>query len=110
MIRLAGDLAGVGGVSLRPMALIFSSLVLLPRTKSSIKRWMEDMGANVPSPEERLQPWLALTPAPECPMDGDYPRGTDHCVMVGKDEPDRLLMPHEAGSETGAEARKFLQQ
>jgi transposase-like protein len=30
--------------------------------------------------------------------------------MVVKDEPDRILITHEAASENGEEARKFLQQ
>src|SRR5262249_35886091 len=56
-----------------------------------------------------LQQLLALTPATECHMDGYYPLGTDHCVMVVKDEPDRILMTHEADSEHGEDARQFLQ-
>ena len=110
IIRLACYLAVVCGVSLRHIALIFSSLFLLPITKSSIKRWIDDIGVHLPSPEEMLQQLLALTPATECHIDGYYPRGTDNCVMVVKDEHDRILMTHEAGSEHGADARKFLQQ
>jgi hypothetical protein len=108
-IRLACSLAVVCGVSLRHIALIFASLFLMPLTKSSIKRWIDDIGSNLPSPEEMLQPLLAITPATECHIDGDYPRGTDNCVMVVKDEHDRILMTHAAGSENGADARKFLQ-
>lgn len=109
-IRLACYLAVVCGVSLRHMALIFASLFLIPLTKSSIKRWIDDIGSNLPNQEEMLQPLLAITPATECHSDGYYPRGTDNGVMVVKDEHERLLMTHEAGSENGAEARKFLQK
>ena len=108
--RLACYLAVVCGVRLRHSALIFSSLFLSPLTKSSIKRWIDDIGSNLPSQEEMLQQWLALTPAPECPSDGDSPRGTDTCVMVVQDEHARTLMTHEAGSENGAAARQFLQK
>ena len=110
IIRLACYLAVVCGVSLRHIALLFSSLFLIPITKSSIKRWIDDIGSNLPSQEEMLQQLLALTPATECHIDGYYPRGTDNCVMVVKDEHDRILMTHEAGSENGADARKFLQK
>jgi hypothetical protein len=110
IIRLACYLAVVCGVSLRHIALIFSSLFLIPITKSSIKRWIDDIGSHVPSQEEMLQQLLAITPATECHIDGYYPRGTDNCVMVVKDEHDRILMTHEAGSENGADARKFLQK
>jgi Transposase len=110
IIRLACYLAVVCGVSLRHIALIFSSLFLIPITKSSIKRWIDDIGSNLPSQEEMLQQLLAIIPATECHIDGYYPRGTDNCVMVVKDEHDRILMTHEAGSENGADARKLLQQ
>jgi len=71
---------------------------------------MDDIGSHVPTPEEMLQQLLALTPATECPIDGYYPRGTDKCVMVVKDEHDRILMTHEAKSEHGEEARKCLKK
>ena len=93
--RLACDLAVLCGVSLRPIALLFSALCWIPSTQSSIKRWRDAMGAPWPTPEEMLQPLLALTPATECHIDGYYPLGTDNCVMVVKDEHDRILMTHE---------------
>src|SRR5918911_876530 len=110
IIRLACYLAVVCGVSLRHIAVLFSALFLIPITKSSIKRWIDDIGSNLPSQEEMLQQLLAITPAPECHIDGYYPRGTDNCVMVVKDEHDRILMTHEVGSENGADARQFLRK
>jgi Transposase len=110
IIRLCCYLAVVCGVSLRQIALIFSALFLIPITKSSIKRWIDDIGSHLPPPEEMLRQLLAIAPATECHIDGYYPLGTDHCVMVVKDEHDRILMTHEAASENGDEARPFLQQ
>ena len=92
VIRLACYLAVVCGVSLRHMALLFSVLFLIPITKSSIKRWIDDMGAHLPTPAEMLRQLLALIPVTECHIDGYYPLGTDHCVMVVKDEHDRILI------------------
>ena len=110
VIRLACYLAVVCGVSLRHIALLFAALFLIPITKSSIKRWIDDIGSHLPAPEKMLQQLLALTPVRECHIDGYYPLGTDHCVMVIKDEHDRILITHEAASENGKEAREFLQQ
>jgi hypothetical protein len=109
-IRLACYLAVVCGVSLRHIALLFSSLFLLPITKSSVKRWIDDIGAHLPSQEDILQRLLAITPAAECHIDGYYPMGTDNCVMVIKDEHDRILMTHEAVSENGEDAKQFLKK
>ena len=110
VIRLACYLAVVCGVSLRHLALLFSVLFLIPITKSSMKRWIDDIGVHLPTPEEMLRQLLALAPATECHIDGYYPLGTDHCVMVVKDEHDRILITHEAASENGEDARQFLQR
>jgi len=110
IIRLACYLAVVCGVSLRHIALLFSALFLIPITKSSIKRWMDDIGSNLPTPEQMLQQLLILLPVTECHIDGYYPLGTDHCVMVVKDEHDRILITHEAASENGDDAKRFLQR
>jgi hypothetical protein len=110
IIRLACYLAVVCGVSLRHLALLFSVLFLIPISKSSIKRWIDDIGSHLPPPEEMLRQLLAITPATECHIDGYYPLGTDQCVMVVKDEHDRILITHEAASENGDDARQFLQR
>jgi hypothetical protein len=65
IIRLACYLAVVCGVSLRHIALIFSSLFLIPITKSSVKRWIDDIGSHLPTQEETLQQLLAIRPATE---------------------------------------------
>jgi hypothetical protein len=110
IIRLSCSLAVVCGVSLRHIALIFSSLFLRPMTKSSITRWIDDIGSNLPTEEAILQQLLALKPVTECHRDGDSPMGTAHGVMVVKDEHDRLLMTHEVESEHGDDAQKLLKK
>jgi len=110
IIRLSCYLAVVCGVSLRHIALLFSALFLISITKSSIKRWIDDIGSHLPPPEEMLRQLLAITPATECHIDGYDPLGTDHCVMVVKDEHDRILITHEAASENGEDARQFLKK
>jgi hypothetical protein len=110
IIRLSCYLAVVCGVSLRQIALIFSFLFLISISKSSIKRWIDTIGSNLPTPEEMLQHLLAIKPVTECHIDGYYPMGTDNCVMVVKDEHDRILMTYETESENGDDARKFLKR
>src|SRR5262249_37471471 len=110
VIRLACYLAVVCGVSLRHIALLFSVLFLIPMSKSSMKRWIDDIGVHLPTPEEMLRHLLALAPATECHIDGYYPLGPDHCVMVVKDEHDRILITHEAAAENGDDAQQFLQR
>ncbi len=94
VIRLACYLAVVCGVSLRHIALLFSVLFLIPMSQSSMKRWIDDIGVHLPTPEEMLRQLLAIAPATEFHIDGYYPLGTDHRVMVVKDGPDPILNPH----------------
>jgi hypothetical protein len=108
VIRLSGYLAVVCGVSLRHVAVLFAALVLLPLTKASIKRWIDAIGSNWPTPEERLRQLLALAPATECHMDGYSPLGTENCVLVVKAAPDRILMTHAAAAAHGDEAQQLL--
>src|SRR6266853_2470113 len=68
------------------------------------------IGCTLPTPEEMLRHLLVLAPTTECHIDGSYPLGTDHCVMVVQEEQDRLLMTHEAASEHGDDAKHFLPQ
>jgi len=110
LIRLSCYLSVVCGVSLRQIALLFSYLFLIPITKSSIKRWIDKIGTNVPTQDEMLKPLLALQPVAECHIDGYYPMGTDNCVVVVKDESDRILMTYETKSENGDDARTFLKR
>jgi hypothetical protein len=91
------------------MALLCSALFLMPRTPSSLQRWIDAIGAHLPTPEELLQHLLALTPATACHLDGYYPRGTDHGVMVVQDELTRSLSPHEAAAEHGENAKTLRQ-
>src|SRR2546425_9981786 len=73
VIRLACYLAVVCGVSLRHIALLFAALFLIPITKSSINRWIDDIGSHLPTPEDMLRHLLALTPVTECHIDCYYP-------------------------------------
>ena len=92
VVRLSCFLAVHCGVSLRNIATLFTLIFLIPITKSSIKRWIDEIGSNLPSEEELLKKLIEIEMPTECHIDGYYPLGTDHCVMVVKDEYDRILM------------------
>jgi hypothetical protein len=77
-------------------------------TKSSIKRWIDDMGVWTCSHDSGdVAATACPRPATECHIDGYDPLGTDHGVMVVKDEHDRILITHEAASENGEDARQY---
>jgi hypothetical protein len=110
VIRLSCFLSVICGVSLRNIATIFSLLFLIPVTKSTIKRWIDEIGENLPSEEEILKKLADIQQPSQCHIDAYYPLGTNRCVMVIKDEFDRILITHEADSENSEEAKKFLRR
>ncbi len=110
VIRLSCYLAVNCGVTLTNIATIFTVLFLIPITKSSIKRWIDEIGANLPSSKKMLKKLIEIKEPTECHIDGYYPMGTKNCVMVIKDEHDRILISHETDSENKEEAIKFLKR
>jgi len=110
VLRLACFLAVVCGVTLRNIALIFTVLFQIPITKSSIKRWIDEIGSNLPSEAEILTKLVEIKKPEECHIDGYYPLGTNNCVMVIKDEFGRILITQETDSENAKEAENFLRK
>ncbi len=109
IIRLACFLAVICGVSLRNIALIYSSLFQVPVSRSCIKRWIDEIGSGL-CEKDILRKIRILKEPSECHIDAYYPLGTDRCVMVIKDDYDRILITHETDSENGEEAGIFLQK
>jgi hypothetical protein len=110
IIRLSCFLSVVCGVTLRNIALIFSMLFKVSTTKSSIKRWIDEIGDNLPSEEEILKQLLEAKKPTQCHIDGYYPLGTNNCVIVIKDEFDRILITHETKTENYKETKKILEK
>lgn len=112
ILWLSCYLAVVCGVSLRNIAHLFTHLFLVPVTKSSIERWISQIGDSLPSEEDILKKLIAVKgkSVSECNIDGYYPLGTTACVMVVKDEHDRILITHEAESENKEDAIAFLKK
>lgn len=110
IIRLSCFLAVICGVSLRNIAVIFSVLFCIPVTKSTIKRWIDEIGKNLPSEEDILKNLTERREPTQCHIDGYYPLGTNRCVMVVKDEFGRILITCEADTENGDKAEKFLKK
>jgi hypothetical protein len=110
ILRLSCYLAVICGVSLRNIAAIFSNLFQIPIGKSSIQRWIDEIGTQLPSDEDILKKLIKIKEVTECHIDGYYPLGTKRCVMVIKDEHDRILITHETDTENADEAKKFLEK
>ena len=109
IIRPACFLAVICGVTLRNMAAIFTVLFQVPVTKSGISRWINGIGCQL-SGEDILGKLTEQRKPEECHIDAYYPPGTDRCVMVIRDDDDRILITHETDSENAQDAKMFLKK
>ena len=76
VIRLCCYLAVICGVSLRNIASIMSVMFLVPVTKSTINRWIDEIGNNFPDEETMFRKLVEIKKPTECNIDGYYPLGT----------------------------------
>ena len=109
IIRLACFLAVICGVTLRNIATIFTVLFQVPVTKSGISRWTDEIGCQL-SEEDILRKLTEQRKPEECHIDAYYPLGTDRCVMVIRDDDDRILITHGTDSENAQDAKIFLKK
>jgi len=110
VIRVCCFSAVICGVSLRNIAAIFRHLFSIPVTESTVKRWIDEIGGNLPSEEELLNKLIEVKNPTRCHIDGYYPSGTDNCVMVIRDDSDRILITYEADTENSREAEEFSEK
>jgi len=82
----------------------------LPITESSVKRWTDEIGDNLPSEEELPNRLIEVRNPTRCHTDGYYPSGTDNCVMVIRDDSDRIPITYEADTENSREAEEFSEK
>ncbi|MCP4353664.1 MAG: transposase [Desulfobacterales bacterium] len=92
------------------MSAVFTVLFQIPVSKSAVRRRIDEIGSSLPSEEEILKQPAELKKPCRCHTDGCCPMGAGNCVTVIKDEFGRILITHEAESENGDDAGKFLQK
>lgn len=95
VLRAAVLLAVVGGVGLRQVCWLLSTLFHVDISKSTLDRWIEEVASHLPQAEQMAKFLLQLKPVSECHFDELFPRGTDKPVLVVRDEHGRILCVQE---------------
>lgn len=110
LMRAAVLLVVVAGLGYRRAAWLLKELFHVEVSKSSLHRWVEEIAASLPKGDQMIQALNEKEPITEAHFDEIFPRGTDACVLVLKDEHGRLLATTEVDKRDEATVIPFLQR
>ena len=76
----------VAGIGYRRVSWLLAQLFLVQVSKSALHRWVEAIAQSLPSADEILKALNEQLPIREGNLDELFPRGSQACVLVLKDE------------------------
>lgn len=108
LMRAAVLLVVVAGVGCRRAAWLLEQLFHVQVSKSALHRWIEEVAATLPDATGMLKALHQHQPITEAHFDELFPRGSDTCVLVLKDEHGRLLATEEVDQRDEQTVVPFL--
>ena len=109
-LRLGVFLCIIAGLGTRKASWLMSVLFQLTVSKSALDRWVEEVADNLPSEDEMVKLLHQQKPITQGHLDELFPRGTDACVLVLKDEHGRLLAAEEVAQRDEEHVKPFLER
>ncbi|MBA3440414.1 MAG: transposase [Pyrinomonadaceae bacterium] len=110
LMRAAVLLSIVAGVGCRRAAWLLKELFHVEVSKSAVHRWVEEIATSLPASDEIIKALDAKQPITEAHFDEMFPRGSNACVLVLKDEHGRILATQEVDKRDAASVAPFLQR
>lgn len=110
LMRAAVLLVVVAGVGYRRAAWLLKELFHVEISKSALHRWIEELAEALPKGDEMIRALNEQKTITEAHFDEIFPRGTDVCVLVLKDEHGRILATQEVDKRDEASVAPFLQR
>ncbi|MFN2524703.1 MAG: hypothetical protein ABR505_00330 [Actinomycetota bacterium] len=95
LMRAAVLLFVVAGIGYRRVSWLLAQLFWVQVSKSALQRWVEAIAHSLPSADEILKTLKEKLPIREGHLDELFPRGSQACVLVLKDEYGRILAAEE---------------
>jgi len=109
LMRAAVLLVVIAGVGYRRAAWLLQHLFHVQSSKSALHRWVEEIADSLPSAEEILKRLNDQQPITEAHFDELFPRGSDVCVLVLKDEHGRILAAQQVSKRDEQTVTPFLE-
>lgn len=110
LMRAAVLLVVIAGVGYRRAAWLLKHLFHVEVSKSSLQRWIEEIAEHLPNADEIIRILDEKQPITEAHFDEIFPKGTDRCVLVLRDEHGRLLATQGVDKRDEESVRPFLQR
>lgn len=110
LMRAAVLLVIVAGVGVRRAQWLLEQLFHVEVSKSALHRWVGEIASQLPQPDEMIRLLHERQPIQEGHLDELFPRGTDACVLVLKDEYGRILTLQEVEARDEKTVVPFLER
>lgn len=110
LMRAAMMLVVVAGAGFRKSSWLLEQLFHVEVSKSALQRWVEEVAASLPQGDEMIRCLHAKEPITEAHFDEWYPKGTDECVVVLKDEHGRIVAMQAVDKRDEETVKPFLQR
>ena len=110
LMRAAVLLVVIAGVGYRRAVWLLQHLFHVQTSKSALHRWVEEIADSLPSAEEIIKQLNDQQPITEAHFDELFPRGSDVCVLVLKDEHGRLVATQQVDKRDEQTVAPFLEQ
>lgn len=109
LMRAAVLLFVVAGIGYRRVSWLLAQLFWVEVSKSALHRWVEAIVQSLPSADEILKTLNEKLPIREGHFDELFPRGSEACVLVLKDEHGRILGVEDVKTRDEENVKPFLE-
>ena len=110
LLRLAVFLCVIAGLGTRKTSWLMSVLFQVTIAKSSIDRWVDEVAETLPTADEMVTLLHKKQPITQGHLDEIFPRGTDACVLVIKDEHGRIVAAQEVAQRDEEHTKPLLER
>lgn len=110
LLRLAVFLCIIAGLGARKASWLMSVLFQVTIAKSSIDRWVDEVADALPAADEIVKLLHQQKPITQGHLDEIFPRGSDACVLVVKDEHGRIVAAEEVAKRDEEHTKPLLER
>ena len=108
LMRLAVFLCIIAGLGARKASWLMSVLLQVTISKSSLDRWVDEVAETLPTADEMVKLLHQQKSITQGHLDEIFPRGTDACVLVIKDEHGRIVAAQEVAQRDEEHTKPLL--
>ena len=110
LMRAAILLLVIAGVGFRKGAFLLCHLFHVTISKSALQRWVEEIAGELPDGDAMIRLLDEQKPIREAHFDGLFPKGSDGCVLVVKDEHGRIVVTQEVDKRDETSVKPLLER